>query len=147
MTTATVANTSTTVTVDLIGDITVIAGPILATRTGTNVIIAATTVVMTGATTSVAMSVAIGVMTIGVIAVTTSATTAEMIDALIDIARMTIIATTIIGRNRLHRHHPKGAIPMAHSRRPTERLTSSLVVANDQKQQTQLINRQGDQAS
>jgi hypothetical protein len=36
---------------------------------------------------------------------------------------------------------------MAHSRRSTERLTSSLVVANDQKQQTQPINRQEDQAS
>jgi hypothetical protein len=47
-----VANVSTTVTVDLIDEITMIAGPILATMTGIDVIIVATTAEMTGATTT-----------------------------------------------------------------------------------------------
>jgi hypothetical protein len=54
--TGTVANILTTVTVDLIGEITVIAGPILATMTEIDVIITATTAAMTGVTTTVAMT-------------------------------------------------------------------------------------------
>jgi hypothetical protein len=74
-----VANVSTTVTVDLIDKITVIAGPILATMTGIDAIITATTAAMTDVTTTVVMTVTTGVMTTGVIvmmiATTTSATT------------------------------------------------------------------------
>jgi hypothetical protein len=51
-----VANVSTTITVDLIDEITVIAGPILTKMTGIDVIIAATTAAMTGATTTVAVT-------------------------------------------------------------------------------------------
>jgi hypothetical protein len=51
-----VANVSTTITVDLIDEITVIAGPILTTMTGIDVIIAVTTAAMTGATTTVAVT-------------------------------------------------------------------------------------------
>jgi hypothetical protein len=58
-----VANASTTVTVDLINEITVIADPILAMMTGIDVIITA----MTGATTTVAMTATTGEMTTGVI--------------------------------------------------------------------------------
>jgi hypothetical protein len=128
-----VANISTTVTVDLIDEITVIAGPILATMTVIDVIIAATTAVMTGTTNVVAMTATTGVTTIGaivvMIAMTTSATTDEMIDAMIDVAKMTTIATTIIRRNGLHRHRPKGATPMVRFRRPAARSTSSSAVA------------------
>jgi hypothetical protein len=53
MTTGTMANVSTTVTVDLIDEITVIAGPILATMTGIDMIITA----MIGATTTITMTV------------------------------------------------------------------------------------------
>jgi hypothetical protein len=42
------------------------------------------------------------------IATTTSATTDEMIDVIIDVARMTTITTTTTGRSGLHRHRPKG---------------------------------------
>jgi hypothetical protein len=58
-----VANASTTVTVDLINEITVIADPILAMMTGIDVIITA----MTGATTTVAMTATTGETTTGVI--------------------------------------------------------------------------------
>jgi hypothetical protein len=68
---------STTLTVDLIGEITVIVDPMLATMTGIYMIIVATTSAMTGVTNTVAMTATIGVMTTGVIiakiAMTTSA--------------------------------------------------------------------------
>jgi hypothetical protein len=99
--------------------ITVIAGPSLATMIGIDVIIAATTAAMTGATTTVEMT-----------AITTSATTGQMIHATIGIARTTTIARTIIGRNELHRHRPKGATS---STMLTTRSTSSSVVAKRSK--------------
>jgi hypothetical protein len=133
MTTAMVATASTTVTIDLIDKITMIAGPILATITGIDVIIAA----MTGVTTTVTMTVTTDVTTTEVIAATTNAmittTTDEMISAMIDIARMTTIATTIIRMNGLHRHHPKGATPMVRYRSPTVRSTSPLAVVKQPK--------------
>jgi hypothetical protein len=64
-----------------------------------------------------------------VIAVTTNAVIAEMIGAMIDVARTTTTATTTTARSDLHRHHPKGATPMVHFRQPTERSTSSSAVA------------------
>jgi hypothetical protein len=104
-----VANASTTVTINLIDEITVIAGPILATMIGIDVIIAVTTAAMTGATTTVAMTAATCVTTTGVtivrIAIMTSATTGEMIHTTTDVARTATIARTTIGRNELH-HHP-----------------------------------------
>jgi hypothetical protein len=60
-------------------------------------------------------------------------TTDEMIDVMIDVARMTAINTTTTGRSGLHHHRPKGATPMVHFRRPTARSTSSLVVAKRSK--------------
>jgi hypothetical protein len=68
MTTGAVVNASTIVTVDLINEITMIAGPILATTIGTDMITATTT----GATTTeviVAMTATIGTMTTEVIIV------------------------------------------------------------------------------
>jgi hypothetical protein len=135
-TTGTVANVSTTVTVDLIDKIAEIAGPILATMIGIDVIIAVTTAVMTGATTTVATTVTTGVTTIGVtivmITTTTSATIDVMTGVMIDVARTTTITTTIAGRNKLHHHSPKGATPMVRFR-PTARSTSSSVVAKRSK--------------
>jgi hypothetical protein len=110
--TGTVADASTTVTVDLIDEITVIASPILTTMTVIDVIIIATTAAMTGVMTTVAMTATTGETTtrviVEMITTTISATIDEMIDAMIDVARMTTIAMTIIERNELHHHCPKG---------------------------------------
>jgi hypothetical protein len=108
MTTGTVTSASTTVTVDLIDVITVTAGPIVAMRTGIDVIIAATTAVMLDATTTVATTVMTGATTARVITVTTSVMTAEMIGVMIDVARTTTTAMTTIARSDLHCHHLKG---------------------------------------
>jgi hypothetical protein len=144
------ANALTTVTVDLIDEITVIAGPILETMTGIDVIIAATTAVMTGAMTTVVMTTTTGITTTRVIVVmiatTTSATTDEMIDATIDVSRTTTITTTIIGRNRLYRHRPKGATPMVRSRRPTVISNTSSAIARRPKatdRPDQMLGRSG----
>jgi hypothetical protein len=120
---------STTGTVDLIDMITVIVGPILATMTGIDMIIAATIAAMTGVTTTIAMTITTGVTTTGVIAATTSVTTDEKIDVMIGVVKMTTTATTTTRKSRLHRHRAKGAIPMVHSSRPTERSTSLSAVA------------------
>jgi hypothetical protein len=133
MTTGTVANASTTVTVDLIDEITVIVGPILTTMTGIGVIIAATTAAMTGATTIVAMTATANVTTTGVIAAMIATMTSATTDVMIIVARMTTITTTTIGRNELHCHRPKWATPMVRSRRPTVRSTSSSAVAKRSK--------------
>jgi hypothetical protein len=103
-----VANASTIVTVDLIDEITAIAGLILTMTIGIDVITAATT----GAMTTVAMIA------------TTGTTTDETTDVMIDIARMTTVPATTTGRSGLHHHRPKGATPMVYSRRPTARSTS-----------------------
>jgi hypothetical protein len=133
-----VANVSTTVTVDLIDEITVITDPILATMMGIDVIIVATTIAMTGVTTTFAMTTTINVTTIGVIvgiiATITSGTTDEMIETMIDVAWMTTIARTIIRRNELHHDHPKGETPTVPSRRLTMRSTSSSAVAMQPKE-------------
>jgi hypothetical protein len=59
-----VANASTIVTVDLIDEIVVTEGPILAMTIGIDVIIAATTAVMTDVTTTVAMTATTGAMVV-----------------------------------------------------------------------------------
>jgi hypothetical protein len=128
-TTETVANASTIVTVHLIDEITVTAGPTLAVTIGINAIIATMTNVtttvattaMTGATTTEAIVVMIAMM----IVTTTDETTGVMID----VARTTTVPATTTARSGLHHHRPKGATPMAHSRKPTARSTSSLEVA------------------
>jgi hypothetical protein len=124
-----VANASTTVTVDLIDEIVVIAGPILAMMIGIDVIIAAIIAAMTGTMTT-------GVIVV-MIAITTDATTDEMIHATTDIAWTTTIARTIIRRNRLHHHRPRGQPrDQLHRRRSP----------SDQKQQIDPIKHQGDRA-
>jgi hypothetical protein len=136
-TTGTVANTSTIVTVDLIDEITAIAGLILTMTIGIDVITAATTAAMTGATTIVAMTATTGVMTTEVIVVMIAmlivTTTDETTDVMIDAARTTTVPMTTTGRSGLHHHRPKGATPMGHSRRLTTRSTSSLEVAKRSK--------------
>jgi hypothetical protein len=124
-------NTSTIVTVDLIDKITVNVGPILATMIGIDVIIATITAAMTYATTTVAIAAPIGVtgVIVMMIAMMIVTTTDEMTGVMIDIARTTTMAWTTTERSRRHRHHPKGATPMVHSRRLTTRSTSSSEVA------------------
>jgi hypothetical protein len=132
-----VANASTIITVDLINEITMTADPILAIKIGIDVIIAVTTAAMTDVTITVAMTAttgattteAIDVMIAMMIVTTTDVTTGMMVD----VARMTTVpATTTVG-NGLHHHRLKGATPMAHSRRPTARSTSSSEVAKRSK--------------
>jgi hypothetical protein len=69
------------------------------------------------------------VMIARMIVTTTGGTT----DVMIDVARTTTVSVTPIGRSGLHRHRPKGATPMVHSKRPTVRSTSLLVVAKPSK--------------
>jgi hypothetical protein len=128
-TTVTVANASIIVTVNLIDEITVIAGPILAMTIGINVIIAVmtdvTTIVATTATTGATSKEAI----IMIIAMMIDTTIDETIGMMIDDARTTTVPMTTTARSELHRHRPKGATPMVHSRRPTARSILSLEVA------------------
>jgi hypothetical protein len=137
MTTATVANALTIVTVDLIDEITAITGLILAMTVGIDVITIATTAAMTGATTTVTMTAMIGVMTTEAIVVMITmmivTTTDQTTDVMMDVARTTTVPATTTGRSRLHHHRPKGATPMVHSRRLTARSTSSLEVAKRSK--------------
>jgi hypothetical protein len=128
MTTAMVANASKIVTVDLIDEISMTADPILAMTIGIDVIIAAITAAMTDATTTVvttALISAIEVIVAMMIVTTTGAT--------IDVARTATTAKTTTARSGHLRHHPKGATPMVHSRRPTARSTSLSVVAKRSK--------------
>jgi hypothetical protein len=120
-----VANTSTIVTVDLIDEITITAGPILAMTLGIDVIIAAKTDV----TTTVATTIMAGTITTKVIVVMIVTTTDETTSVMIDVGRTATVPATTTARSRHHRHRPKGATPMAHSRRPTTRTISSLEVA------------------
>jgi hypothetical protein len=93
------------------------------------VIIAATSAVMTDATTTVAMTTTTGVTTTEVIAMMII----TMTDVMIDVARTTTIARTATGMSGPLRHRPKGATPMVHSRRLTARSTSSSEVAKRSK--------------
>jgi hypothetical protein len=132
---ATVANASTIVTIDLIDEITVTVGPILAMTIGIDVIIAATTAVMTDVTTTVAMTATIGVTEVIVvmISMTIVTTTDETTDVMIDVTRTTTMARTATGRSGCRSHRPKGATPMVHSRRLTARSTSLSEVAKRSK--------------
>jgi hypothetical protein len=133
MTTVTVANASTIITVDLIDEITVTVGPILAMTLGIDAIIVTTTAVITDVTTTVATTATTGMMTteaiVVMIAMMIVTTTDETTGVMIDVARTTTVPATTTARSRLHRHRTKGATPMVHSRRPTARSTSSLEVA------------------
>jgi hypothetical protein len=94
---------------------------------GIHVIIAA----MTDATATVVTTALISAIEVIVVMIATMIviTTGSMID----VARMTTTARTTTARSGHLRHHPKGATPMVHSRRPTERSTSLLVVAKRSK--------------
>jgi hypothetical protein len=122
-----VASASRTVTVDLIDEITGTAHHILAMTIGIDVITAATTAAMTDATTTVVTTALISVIEAIVVMITTM--TDPTTGAMIDVVRMTTTVKTTIARSGLLRHRPKGATPMAHSRRRTVRSTSLLVVA------------------
>jgi hypothetical protein len=127
MTTAMVVNASRIATVDLIDEITVIADPILAMMIGIDVIIAA----MTDATTTVVTTALISAIEVFVVMIATTIVTTT--GATINVARTTTTAKTTTTRNGHLRHHPKGATPMVHSRRPTARSTSSSVLAKQSK--------------
>jgi hypothetical protein len=74
-TTATVANASRIVTVDLIDEITVTADPILTMTIGIDVITAATTAAMTDATTTVVTTALISVIEVIVVMIATMTVT------------------------------------------------------------------------
>jgi hypothetical protein len=133
MTTGMVASALTTVTVDLIDVITVIAGPVIATMSVIDVIIATTIVATTDATTTVATTITTGVTIARVITVTTRVMTDETIDMMTDVAKTTTTATTTIEKSGLHHHSPKGVTPTVHSSHPNERSTSLSAVAKQPK--------------
>jgi hypothetical protein len=87
----------------------VTVGPIIATTTGINVIIAVTTAGMIDVTTIIATIATTGEATERVIAAMTSA---ETIGVMIDVARMTTTAATTTARSALHHHHLTGATIM-----------------------------------
>jgi hypothetical protein len=118
-----VVNASTIITVDLVDEITVTAGPILATTIGIDVIIDATIAATTDAMTTVAKTAPTGVTEVIVVMIATMIVTTT--DVMIDVARTTTTARTTIGKSGPLRRRPKGASPTAHSRRQTARSTSS----------------------
>jgi hypothetical protein len=126
-----VANASRIATVDLIDEITVTTDPILAMTIGIDVIITATTAAMTDTTTTVVTTALIRAIEVIIVRITTVIVTTT--SATIDVARTTTTAKTTTARSGHLRHHPKGATPMVHSRRPTARSTSLSVVAKQSK--------------
>jgi hypothetical protein len=89
LTTGTVINATTTITVDLIDVITVIASPTVAMTTGIDMTIATTTAAMTDVTTIAAMTATTDAKIARMIAVMTSATIVGMTDVMIDVAKTT----------------------------------------------------------
>jgi hypothetical protein len=63
---------------------------------------------MTDATITVATTITTDVTTAGMITATTSAMTGEMIDAMINITKITTIAMTTIAKSGLYHHRLKG---------------------------------------
>jgi hypothetical protein len=118
---------------NLIDEITMIVGTILAMIIGIDVIIAVTTAAMTDVTTTVVMTATTGVTTIEVIIVMIAMMIVATTDMITDVARTTIITKTTTGKSGHLCHRPKGATPMVHSRRPTVRSTSSSEVAKRSK--------------
>jgi hypothetical protein len=100
-----VVNASTIITVDLIDEITVTAGPIPAMMIGIDVIIAVTIAATTDATTTVAMTAMTGVTEVITVMIAMMIVTTT--DMMIDVARTTIIARTISGRSGRCRRHPR----------------------------------------
>jgi hypothetical protein len=123
-----------------------IVGPIPTTTIGIDVIIIATTAAMTDAMTTVAMTAMTGLTEVIVVMITMMivTTTDEMIDVMIDIAKMTTMARTATGRSERLHHHPKGqpqwCIPEGYPRDQLHCQRSP----SDQKQPTDSIKRQGD---
>jgi hypothetical protein len=113
--------------VDLIDEIIVTADPILAMTIGNDVIITTTTAAMTHVMTTVVTTTLISA--IEVIVAMIAMMIATMTGVTTDVATMTTTAKTATARSGHLRHHPKGATPMVHSRRPTVGSTSSSVVA------------------
>jgi tRNA A37 threonylcarbamoyladenosine dehydratase len=141
-----VANASTIVTVDLIDEITMTAGPILAMTIGIDVIIDA----MIDVTTIVAMTATTGATTTEVIVVMIAmmivATTDETTDVMIDVAETTTVPVTTIGRSGLHHHHPKGATQWCILEGQLRDQLHRWMSPSDQKQLTDSIKCQGDRA-
>jgi hypothetical protein len=131
MTAVVVVNDSTTVTVDLIDEITVTTDPILAMMIGINVIITVIIAAMTDATTTVVTTAPTSTTEVIVVMIATMTVTTTGV--MIDVARTTTTAKTTTARSRHLRHCPKGATPMVRFRRPTARLTSLSEVAKRSK--------------
>jgi hypothetical protein len=110
-----------------------IAGPILATTIGIDVITTVTTVAMTGAMTTIAMNATTVATATEVIAVMISMMIVTTTNVMIDIARTTTIARTATGRSGHLHHRPKGETLMVHSRKLTAKSTSSSEVAKRSK--------------
>jgi hypothetical protein len=92
--------------------------------TGIDVTIAATTAAMIDAMTIVAMTRKTDAKIARMVAVTTITGTTDVMTGIAKTATTAMITTV---KNGLHHHCLKGATPTAHSRRPTERSTSSVV--------------------
>jgi hypothetical protein len=130
-TTTIVVSASAIVTVDLIDEITETVDPILAMTMGIDVIIAATTAAMTDATTTVAATAPTSATEAIIAMITTMTVTTTGV--MINVARTITTTQTTTVRSGHLRHHPKGATPTVHSRRPTARSTSSSEVAKRSK--------------
>jgi hypothetical protein len=100
----------------------VTADPILAMTIRIDVIIAAIITTMTDATITVVTTALISTIEVIVVMITTTIVTTTGVT--IDVARTTTTANTTTARSGHLRHHPKGATPMVHSRRPAARSTS-----------------------
>jgi hypothetical protein len=98
---------------------------------GIDVIIAATTTAMTDTTTTVATTAPTSA--IEAIVVMIAAMTITTTGMMIDVAKTTTNSKTATVRSGHLCHHPKGATPTVHSRRPTARSTSSSEVAKRSK--------------
>jgi hypothetical protein len=98
---------------------------------GIDVIIAASIAATTDAMTTVVMTAPIGVTEVIVVTIATMIVTTT--DAMINVAKMTTTARTIIRKSGSLRRRPKGATPTTHSRRPTARSTSSSEVVKRSK--------------
>jgi hypothetical protein len=131
MTTAVVVNASTIVIFNLIDEITETVDPILAMTIGIDVIIAATIAAMTDATTTVATTAPTSATEAIVVMIATMTVTTTGV--MINVAKTTTTTQTTTVRSGHLRHHPKGATPTVHYRRPTARSTSSSEVAKRSK--------------
>jgi hypothetical protein len=101
-----VVNASVNITVDLIDEITVTAGPTLAMTIGIDVIIAATTATTTDMMTTVATTAPTGTTKVIVVTIATMIVTTT--DVMIDVARTTTITRTTTRKSGPLHRRPKG---------------------------------------